>query len=297
MTDLWRFQRWAREQKLGNPTRKLILTSLAITAEANTGSGFMAQSDLAEYAECSTRTVSGHLKMLQDAGYIARRKRFSKSGRRLADGFLLLVGDVTEWPDGEPVTTGSGAPPEDSSTGDLTQSPPEAQASGQELPIEKPLDKGERNARAPEEDPRLQPPRDFPDELRSHARHVLPLLQAVAEQHNAKRVWPLQLGKLMMRFRRRPLVATAHRLDEWAVDPPRPIKDVVRTYETFLDRERDLEGVEQLGADGFPTQSTNGDGRSRGGTAGRSGKVTRGNTSGREIPDYDAGMIRNGPTP
>lgn len=33
------------------------------------------------------------------------------------------------------------------------------------------------------------------------------------------------------------------------------------------------------------------------GTAGRSGKVTRGNTSGREIPDYDAGMIRNGPTP
>lgn len=33
------------------------------------------------------------------------------------------------------------------------------------------------------------------------------------------------------------------------------------------------------------------------GTAARSGTVTVGNTSGREIPDYDEGMIRNGPTP
>lgn len=250
MTDLWRFQRWAREQKLGNATRKLILTSLSITAEATSGSGYMSQGDLAEFAECSTRTVSEHLKALEARGLLARRRRFSKAGRRLADGFLLLAPGVTEWPDGDAITTGRGSPPEESASSEPAQSPPEVQASEQEQPIEQPIPTS-KNAREP--DRREQPPDGFPDELRPHARAVLPILQRIAEQHGAARVWPLRVGKLLMRYRYRAVVAAAHELDEWAVDPPRKIKDVVGTYGTFLANMRDLQGVEPLSSDGLPT--------------------------------------------
>lgn len=279
--DPWYFQRWAREQKLGNPTRKLILTSLAITAESQTGAGFMAQGDLAEFAECSVRTVSDHLKALEAAQLLARRRRFSKAGRRIADGFLLLAPGIAEWPDGEPVdaaAAGSESPRADSAGGDLAQSPPEAQAAEQELPIERPMtdEKGARENR------RSAPPPEFPEELRPHARTVMPILEAIAEQHNAKKVWPLTLGKTLMRFRRKPLVAVVHELDRWAVDPPRAIKDVVSTYATFLENKPDLQGVERLDEQGLPAS---GGGRSRNGSADPS--VTFDRTRRRPKTDYD----------
>lgn len=287
--DLWRFQRWSREQKVGNPTRKLILTSLAITAEAQTGSGFMAQADLAEYAECSVRTVSDHLKALEDTRLLRRRKRFSKSGRRIADGFLLLAPGVTSWPDGEPVEAASppensagGSPPEDSSSGSPAQSPPEALAAEQEKPFEKPRDKKEK-ARASSDDRRLSPPDDFPDELRPHARIILPILERIAQDHNAKRVWPLAVGKTLMQFRHKPLVEAVHDLDRWSVDPPRAVKDVVSTYATFLTRAKDLQGVERLNGTGPGHRSA-------------AHSDTVGSANGRQRPDYSSLTIWEGET-
>lgn len=103
-------------------------------------------------------------------------------------------------------------------------------------------------------DPREQAPRGFPDELRPHAREVLHILTAVAEQHGAKRVWPLEVGRAIMARPRHPLVATAHDLAGWAVDSKRPVKDVVATYRTFLGRERELAATEHLANDGTPAQ-------------------------------------------
>ncbi len=80
------------------------------------------------------------------------------------------------------------------------------------------------------------------------------ILKAVAADHpTAKAVWPREVGLVIMAFPRRPLVAAAHELARWAVDPPRPIRDVAATYRTFLKGERDLESTERLAADGTPT--------------------------------------------
>lgn len=89
-------------------------------------------------------------------------------------------------------------------------------------------------------------PEDFPDELRPHARLVLPVLRAVAVQHNAREVKPLALGRVMMARPRKPFVKAAHDFASWAADPPRPIKDVVASYRRWLDNERDLQAVERL---------------------------------------------------
>lgn len=91
-------------------------------------------------------------------------------------------------------------------------------------------------------------PDDFPDELRPHARAVLPLLRSVAVQHNSKEVLPLALARVMMapERRRKPFVKAAHDFAAWAVDPPRPIKDVVASYRTWLDREKNLQAIERL---------------------------------------------------
>lgn len=105
------------------------------------------------------------------------------------------------------------------------------------------------------EDPRAKPPPGFPDELRPHAREVLRVLTAVAEQHGCKRVWPLEVGRAVMARPRHPLVAVAHELAGWAADPPRPITDIVATYRTFLKNAKELASVERLAADGTPTAS------------------------------------------
>ncbi len=100
-------------------------------------------------------------------------------------------------------------------------------------------------------DLRDQVPDDFPDELRPHAREVMRVLRAIAADHpTAKAVWPREVALAVMAYPRHPLVQTAHALAGWAVDPPRPIKDVASTYRTFLKRERALGGTERLADDG-----------------------------------------------
>lgn len=105
---------------------------------------------------------------------------------------------------------------------------------------------------APAKDPRESLPNGFPAELRPHAKAVYRLLREVAEQHGSRRVWPLQMGRLMMRNSKRPLVARAHDLHEWAVDPGRRVKDVLATYRTFLSDAPQLEGFEVLDEEGRP---------------------------------------------
>lgn len=96
-------------------------------------------------------------------------------------------------------------------------------------------------------DPRTRPPEDFPDELLPHAREVYKILASVAaDQPNARKVWPRAVCRVVAGHPRHPLVQTAHALAAWAVDPPRPLKDVVATYRTFLEKEREMAAIEAL---------------------------------------------------
>lgn len=145
----------------------------------------------------------------------------------------------------EPWGGGTGA------TGGVAAAPPE--------PSIEPSTEQEKNAggRAresgkPAHDPRDVVPDDFPEALRPHARIVMKILRTIAADHGATKVWPKALALLMMRNPNLPFVATAHELNVWAVDPPRPIKDVLRTYRTFLARATPLEVPEKLAEDGTP---------------------------------------------
>lgn len=104
------------------------------------------------------------------------------------------------------------------------------------------------------EDLKNQVPDGFPDELRPHAREVLRILRSVTADHpTCKQVWPREVGLAVMAFPRRPLVATAHELAGWAVDPPRVIRNAAQTYRTFLGKTRDLAATERLAGDGTPS--------------------------------------------
>lgn len=98
--DPWYWQRWAHEQRVGHPVRKLLLTAIATRAESTTGQCFASQADLAFDAECGVRSVVRYLKVLEDDGFLQRQKRTNADGTRAPDGFQLLdqpaVSDATE---------------------------------------------------------------------------------------------------------------------------------------------------------------------------------------------------------
>lgn len=66
---------WALEQKVGNPTAKLVLALLADYANNHDYTAFPAQATLAQRAHCSQRQITRLLKNLEQAGFIARFKR------------------------------------------------------------------------------------------------------------------------------------------------------------------------------------------------------------------------------
>lgn len=245
--DPWRWQRWAFQQTTGNPGRKAVLSHLAMMADYNTGRCEAKQATIAHGVEVSERSVRTHLVSLEEAGLIARRAQVRRDRGRRGDEFLLLAPWVTEWPDGERIDH----PADPARGGGNFDTPPTVrQSSGQELP---PMNgHASKQERESAHDPREHPPEDFPDALRPHAREVYRILKAVAEQHGARKVWPQAVGRVLMAHPRHPLVAQAHALAAWAVDPPRPVKDVVGTYRSFLTRERELEATEHLAPDGTP---------------------------------------------
>lgn len=244
-SDPWEFQRWAFATTTGNPVRKAVLSFLASMADTNTGRCEARQATLAQGVEASERAVRGHLKALEDAGIVARRAQRRRDGSRRGDEFLLLAPWVTEWPDGEPLHAADHA----GSTRNGSTKPPgtdrpnhPAARAGQELP----LGTTTRNGRSPRASAGDEIPDDFPDALRPHARIVLPLLQQVAVQHGAREVRALALARVMMGRPRKPFVKSAHDFAAWAVDPGRSLRDVVASYRTWLDRERDLQGFERI---------------------------------------------------
>jgi hypothetical protein len=113
-------------------------------------------------------------------------------------------------------------------------------------------DASDQRASEKKADPRDSLPPEFPEDLKPHARHVFRVLRSVAEQHGAKKVWPLSLGRLMMSQPHKPFVATAHELHVWAADPGRPVKNVVQTYGTFLSKKGELATFERINAEGLP---------------------------------------------
>jgi hypothetical protein len=272
MQDPWRFQRWAFEVTTGNPVRKAVLSMLAMMADKESGRCEAKQATIAAGVEATERAVRGHLKALEEAGLIIRRPQYRRDRGRRGDEFLLLAPGVTEWPDGEPVNVqpeadSGGSPGTDRPHPPAPDDPtPRNGSTGQELPPEEPASEDLKQGENAREDRRLSPPPDFPDELRPHARVILSILERIAEEHQAKRVWPLAVGRLLMRYRHRPLVATVHELDRWAVDPSRDIKDVVATFSTFLSKTGDMQGTERLTEEGLPAS-----GRDR--PAGRSATV------------------------
>lgn len=75
--------------QLGNPRRKLVLLALLMHADEH-GRAWPAQATLAQYAECSERTVYEHLRALEAEGYLMRlpqprdaRERFKTNVYRL----------------------------------------------------------------------------------------------------------------------------------------------------------------------------------------------------------------------
>lgn len=246
MSDPWAFQRWAFATTTGNPVRKAVLSFLATMADSNTGRCEARQGTLAQGVEASERAVRGHLKALEVAGIIARRQQRRRDGSRRGDEFLLLAPWVSEWPDGETVQAADGAGSDRNGSTDPpgTDLPDHAaRAAGQEQPERTTTENG-RPARAPADTSRI--PDDFPEELRPHARIVLPILRRVAADHNAREVKPLALGRMMMGRPHKPFVKSAHDFAAWAADPPRPIRDAVASYRTWLDNERDLQTTEKL---------------------------------------------------
>lgn len=61
---------WAMRQNVGDPCRKLVLLGLANNASKTGEHAFPGVKTLAEDAECSTRSVQRHLKLLVEAGLI-----------------------------------------------------------------------------------------------------------------------------------------------------------------------------------------------------------------------------------
>lgn len=61
---------WGIKQKVGDPTRKLILLIICDHYNNDFGYAFPSQDRIAEFAECSVRTVQRHIKILLDSGLI-----------------------------------------------------------------------------------------------------------------------------------------------------------------------------------------------------------------------------------
>lgn len=211
----------------GNP--KLILLGLANHAHPDGTRAFPTVGTLATYAHTDPRTVQRNLRKLAEDGWIEDEGSKGPNGQT---SYRLLFG---RWEAGG----GESSPPGTGATGGGGAS------AAQTVQGNRPRAQAARDARE-------AAPEDFPDELRPHANAVFRVLNEVAVQHNAKRITPLALGRCLMANDRKPLVATAHELWQWAADPPRPIRDVLSTYRTFLRRAPDLAAVEHLGEDGRP---------------------------------------------
>lgn len=250
----WQATSWAARQTAGNSGRKALLLMVANAASPE-GICFMGRAALAEGCECRPETVSANVGALETAGLLSRHQRRRANGSRTTDWIVLAPGwpDRGEMRDADPDDfpeevaadarrrSGENFQHEESGGGQVgfSGSPEPSGEKGTSTTT----DVSAKEARAGAAD---SLPDDFPEELKPHARAVYRLLVKVAEQHGAKEVKPLALGRVMMGRPRKPFVKSAHDFAAWAADPPRPIRDVVASYRTWIDREKDLQVTERL---------------------------------------------------
>lgn len=232
---------WVREQHVAPITKLVLLLIFDRCGEQQDGrwAAWPKLQTLADDAGiASVATIRKHIVALEDAGIVEREARYGHRGQTSS----LIVLNVPDRPlpreraTPQPTPTGAGRP-----------LPPERAIEGKPQ-LKHQMEEGDAPA-----DARESLPEGFPAELRPHVIAVYRLLTPIAEAHNARRVWPQALGRLVLANRNKPLVAVAHELSVWSVDPPRPIKDVVATYATFLGKARTLQGVERLADDGAPS--------------------------------------------
>ncbi len=81
---------WAYEQNVKQPGAKFVLVSLANYADEN-GFCYPSQRTIARMTAQSERTVRGHLKQLEEDGFIKRDHRYAADGQRTSDGYDLLA--------------------------------------------------------------------------------------------------------------------------------------------------------------------------------------------------------------
>lgn len=227
--------------------RSLYLALLDLANEAQGDRAAVTRRELGERAGCSREMVSDLRPLLEQAGVVVVYER-QHGGQTLEHEWCVIEpGQVI---DAQPETT-TPVPARHDPPVPTRHDPRACEAQG----LKEEEERERESARARErEDPRMKAPADFPDALRPHAREVYRVLCSVAEQHHTKKVWPLAVGRVVMAHPRHPLVATAHALAAWAVDPDRPVKDVVSTYRTFLGRRTELASTEFLAEDGTPGQ-------------------------------------------
>jgi hypothetical protein len=232
--------------------RSLYMAVLELANEARADRVPVSRKTLGERSGCSRELVSDLRPMLEAAGVVVVHER-THAGATLEHEWVAVEPDPQ--------------PPEERAPVPARHDPPvpvghDPRASEARLSQEDVEGRGETEsagAREPKPDPRTQLPEGFPEQLRPHAIAVYRILRAIAEQHpTAGPVWPLSVGKAIAAHPRHPLVAVAHELDGWAVDPPRPIRDVVGTYRTFLSKRRELAATEALAEDGTPTNARQG---------------------------------------
>lgn len=141
----WHFQQWAFRTIVGGPGPKAVLSGLAIMADTNTGRCEAKVATIAQGTEIAERTVSKHLKVLAEGGFIERRSQFRRDGGRRGDEFLLLAPEVVEWPDGTPVQNRRGGAQEGATPVHADAGGSPRSEGGQELP---PVDSRPGNASA-----------------------------------------------------------------------------------------------------------------------------------------------------
>lgn len=212
---------------------------LELANEDRTDRVAVTQKLLSERASIGRTTVQHALTDLERVGLLVVRER-KHGGQRLENEYVVVEPGAVD--DTLARDTGDPRPRDGQRSQEGSSEPPKGGSSS-------PKKRAEANG----PDRREKIPDDFPDDLRPHAREVMKILRQVAEDHGARKVWPLEVARAVTAHPRHPLVATAHALAAWAVDPPRPVRDVVATYRTFLGRERELASVERLAADGTPT--------------------------------------------
>lgn len=232
---------------------------LEFANEARADRAAVTQREIVERVGAGRTSVQQALEDLRDAGLLVVNER-RHGGARLENEYVVIEPDQ-ELPDTAPSPATRATPPP-ATQATVARHTGEGRPPHGQLTQEGEKEEKERERKDARPDPREQVPDGFPDEVRPHARIVMATLKRVAAAHpQARKVWPEAVGRVVMNHPRRPLVKVAQALEVWAIDPPRPILDVVATYRTFLERERDLEATEALAPDGVPLNGTASGGR------------------------------------